>query len=140
MATTLKALRAGLAANLATITSIQTSGYILSNPTPPTAWVTYDDPLVEFDLTFGRGGDKWFLVVEVFVPLTTDRGGQARLDPYLEGSGATSVKAAIESDTTLGGACESCRCTHIDGVGDYQLGERGAMLGFRAHVEIIATS
>lgn len=136
---TLAALRAGLAANLATITALQTSAYQLGNPTPPTAWVAPGDPLLEFDQTMGRGRDLWHLVVEVFVSLTSDKGAQKRLDAYLAGSGATSIKTAIESDRTLGGACDNLRLTHIDGVGDYQLGERGAVLGFRAHVDIYAT-
>lgn len=135
----LKDLRAGLAANLATITALQTSAYRLSNPTPPTAWVAPGEPLLEFDQSMGRGLDLWHLVVEVFVAAATDRGAEARLDTYLAGSGATSIKTAIESDRTLGGVCDDLRCTHIDGVGDYQLGERGAVLGFRAHVDIYAS-
>ena len=50
-------LREGLAATLASITGLQQSAYLLSNPTPPTAEVQPGP--VDYDLTMKRGLDKW---------------------------------------------------------------------------------
>lgn len=137
---TLTAIRNGLAVNLATITGLQTSAEQLSNPTPPAAWVTPGDPVVEFDTAMGRGIDKWNLVVEVFVALTSDKGAQRRLDGFIAGSGATSIKAALQSDRTLAGVAHDLRVTRVDGYAEYQLARvAGAgipVLGFRAHVEV----
>jgi len=132
-------LREGLAAAVAT-TGLPCHAYLLGNPTPPCAWVIPGDPVVDFDETMGRGLDTWHLVVEVFVALTTDKGAQLRLDPYMAGEGATSLKAAIEADGSLGGVCDDLRVESIVGVGEYNLGDRGVMLGFRTLVTLYATS
>ena len=40
-----------------------------------------------------------------------ERSGQDKLDGLLTGTGSGSIKAAIESDKTLGGACSTLRVT-----------------------------
>lgn len=49
--------------------------------------------------------------VLVIVSRMNERGAQDKLDTYLAGSGAGSVKAALEADRTLGGAVAALRVT-----------------------------
>ena len=134
----LTSIRNGLKTRLDTIDKLQALAERVSNPTPPTAWVTPGDPVVEYDVTMGRGLDKWNMVIEIFVGLANDRGAQKRLDSFLASSGASSIKAAVEGDRTLAGVCDDLRVTRIDGYADYELGAKGAVIGCRAHIEIYA--
>lgn len=64
---------------------------------------------IDFDVTMGRGLDGSMIEVLVLVPNASDRAAQDKLDTFLATTGAASVKAAIEGDTTLGGAANNCR-------------------------------
>lgn len=110
--TALADIRAGLAANLsAAITDAQITGYLMSSPTPPCFEI---EPLsVAYDKAMGRGHDEWRLTVRGIVSVTSDIGAQKRLDRWLKSSGGESVKAALESDRTLGGVCDDLRVEDI---------------------------
>lgn len=103
-------LRQGLATNLAAIPEVQVSPYILSNPTPPTIWVAGLE--TNYDTAYGSRTtgstytDEYVALVQGFVALSEDIGNQMLLDNLLAASGSYSVKAAIEADKTLGGACD----------------------------------
>lgn len=77
---------------------------------------------IEFDQSFGRGMDEVMVVCRVLVSRSDDKSSQALLDGYLAGSGATSVKAAIEADCTLGGACADLRVQRVEGYRWYLIG------------------
>jgi hypothetical protein len=96
------AIRAGLANNLSALPDVQVSAYMLSDPTPPTAHIV--PARIDFDQAMGRGLDRIEMNVQLFVGLISDIGAQQTLDQYRAGSGALSVKQAIESDRTLAGA------------------------------------
>lgn len=101
--TDLAAIRAALAARLATLDSgnIQASPYLMSSPTPPAAHLFPAE--VDYDQAMNRGLDQWDFTVQLFVGAVTDQGAQQKLDVYLAPSGANSVKGVLESDRTLGG-------------------------------------
>jgi hypothetical protein len=132
----MKNMREGLAANLGAIPGMQVSAYMLSNPTPPAAHVLPAE--ITYDTAMRRGQDVWFFTVQVFVSLTTDIGAQKLLDKMLASSGSDSVKAAVESDRTLGGACDDLRVVSMGGYEIFVLGER-QLLGATWRVEVIAT-
>jgi hypothetical protein len=102
-------IRRGLAANLERILGVQVSPYMLANPTPPAAQIVPGE--VEYDQAMSRGLDRLTLSVQVFVALGSDIGAQQQLDEFLDGSGAKSVKQAVESDRTLGGSVATARVT-----------------------------
>lgn len=77
---------------------------------------------IDYDLTMGRGSDELTVICVVLVSAANDQSGQAQLDAYLKGSGAGSLKAAIEADPTLGGACFSLDVTRAQGYGFHQVG------------------
>jgi hypothetical protein len=132
----LSAIRAGLAANLATIPDILVSAYVLSNPTLPCA-VVLAGP-TEFDKSFGRGMDSLVFMVRVVVAAISDISAAVNLDPYMAGSGPRSIKAAIESDSTLGGACFDVSVVRMEGEQVYTFESIPPALGAEFRVEVNA--
>lgn len=103
------AVRAGLATALDTITNLRTFDNVPDSLAPPAAVV---EPVeVNFDYSMQRGLDNYKAYVLVIVGRMSERSASDRLDAYLASSGASSVKAAIEADKTLGGACSSLQVT-----------------------------
>ncbi len=137
MATTLQAIREGIAANLETLNGVQQSAYLLANPTPPAAEVQPGE--IEYDLAMGRGLDRWNLTVRVFVGFTSDKGAQIRLDKMLAPSGVDSVKAAIEAEPTLGGACDDLHVKRCTGYRLYNRAGQAAVLGAEWEIEVLAS-
>jgi hypothetical protein len=132
----LAAIRTAIAANLSTIPDIQVSASRLSSPTLPSA-VVFAGP-TEFDKAFGRGLDTLVFIVRVAVSGATDTGAVVNLDPYLAGSGSRSIKAAIESDKTLGGACSDLRVIGHEGEQPYNVEGQPPALGAEFRVEVTA--
>ena len=131
-------LREGLRARLALIPDCQASAYMLANPTPPAMHVMPDE--TTYDLTMGRGHDRWTLKVQGFVGAVSDIGAQKRLDRWLAAEGPESVKAAIEGDKKLGGVASDTRVTEASGYRQVVLDGRGPLLMAEWTVEILATS
>jgi hypothetical protein len=127
-------IREALAANLDSIAGVQCSAYMLTNPTPPYAEVVPVETV--YDLAFGRGMDKYELTVRVLVGAVSDIGSQKRLDGFLAGSGAGSVKAAVESDLLLGGASLDLRVTKCSGYKAFGREGGVTVLGAEWHVEV----
>jgi hypothetical protein len=99
------AVRAGLATALDTIAGLRVFDHVPDSLAPPAAVI---EPVeVVFDEAMVRGLDKYRAFVLVIVGRMSERSASDRLDAYLAGSGASSVKAAIEANKTLGGACDT---------------------------------
>lgn len=114
-------IRAGFAGNLATLQGIQVSAYVLGNPSLPTIWVRPAPAEgIEYHKAFANGLENWtFLVQAFFASGITDIGAQKKLDELLASTGATSVKAAIESDKTLGGLVKDLKVERCTGYLEY---------------------
>lgn len=102
-------IRTGLATNLATISGLRTSAFVPDEPKPPIAVIFPENIL--FDTAFARGLDTYTFTVQVIVSKISDRNAQSTLDSYCNATGDSSVKAAIESDRTLGGLIQDLRVT-----------------------------
>ncbi len=68
----------------------------------------------EFQINYERrelpsGMVEWIIPVWGGVGAQDRQTAQNLLDPYLDNTGSRSIKAAIESDRTLGGAAHTCR-------------------------------
>jgi hypothetical protein len=107
----ISAIRSGIATNLATISGLRTSAWIPDQINPPIAVVKPDT--VSFDTAFARGLDTFQFSVLTIVGRVDERSAQARLDAYCDTSGSSSIKAAIESDRTLGSAVSDVRVTEM---------------------------
>lgn len=118
---TLTAIRQGIAANLSTISGLRTSWFVPDNPSPPIAIVVPDR--VDYDVSFARGSDTFNINVLLIGGRINERSAQTSLDAFLDSTGSSSVKAAIESDKTLGGAAHSVRVTDWSGYGPLAIGD-----------------
>ena len=107
--TTISQIRTGLATNLGTISGLRTAAFVPDEPKPPIAVVFPENVL--FDTAFARGLDTYTFTVQVIVSKVSDRNAQSNLDGYCNPDGPQSVKAAIESDRTLGGTVSDLRVT-----------------------------
>jgi hypothetical protein len=108
-------LRAGLAANLSKINGLRVYTVLSDNPQFPAALISLDR--IEFDSTMARGCDSIEFTVTLVVARADDRSAQNKLETYLAGTGATSVKTAVESDVTLGGSAFDARVTAAEQIG-----------------------
>lgn len=98
------AIRAGLAANLAGL-PVNVSSYMQSNPEPPTVEIYADEEIPH--LAMGAGIATINFTARALVSYASGpQESQALLDTLRANAGPKSLLAAIESDKTLGGACD----------------------------------
>ena len=102
-------VRDGLKTNLQDIDGLRIYDLVPDVIVPPCAIIGQLD--FTFDLDNARGLDSANVDVMVVVQRFSERTGQDKLDLYLSGSGDYSIKAAIESDRTLGGVVDTLRVT-----------------------------
>jgi hypothetical protein len=115
-------LRTGLATNLATISGLRTSATVPDSINPPIAVVMPSS--INYDTAFARtGGDEFEFIVLVIVGRVDERSAQNRLDAYCSGTGASSIKTAIERDKTLGGKAFSLRVTSLRNYNQLTVGD-----------------
>ena len=105
MAATVSQVATGLANRLATISGLRSSTYQPEQLNPPFAFPTLNR--IEYHKAFGGGDVVMDWTVNVIVGRYVDRNAFATLDGFLSYSGATSIRAAIEGDKTLGGVCQT---------------------------------
>lgn len=109
-------IRTGLKNRLATITALNAHDKAPATVVVPTAFPM--PGTIEFDETMARGVDSYTFTVRLLVQRAVDQLAQENLDPYLDGSGTFSIKAAIEGDGTLGGAADWTRVIRVPRYGD----------------------
>lgn len=98
-------VRTGLATALDTIAGLRCFDYVPDSVSPPAAIV---EPLeINYDEAMGNGLTQYHAFILIVVGRMSDRSSQDRIDAYITTTGATSVKAALETDRTLGGACQT---------------------------------
>ena len=114
-------IRNGLATRIATISGLRTAATIPDQVNPPIAIViperlTYDD-------AFNRGLVTYSFLVQVIVGKVSERTSQNKIDGFINPTGATSIKAAIEGDKTLNGVVFDTRVTEVTGYSVVQVGD-----------------
>ena len=105
MPATVSQVADGLKARLATISGLRTFSYQPEQLNPPVAFPVLES--VEYHRAFGGGDVQMRWQIFVVVGRYLDRVAHSNLDGYLSYSGATSLRAAIEGDQTLGGVAQS---------------------------------
>tara|TARA_R110000868_G_scaffold131339_2_gene341334 strand:+ start:4946 stop:5356 length:411 start_codon:yes stop_codon:yes gene_type:complete len=115
MPAAISALRSGLVNQLNAITGLRTYEVIPDSPNFPAAVIALDRVL--YDSTFARGCDSIEFTVTIVVGRGDDRTAQNRLETFIAGTGAGSVKTVIEADPTLGGVAMDARVTEANNVG-----------------------
>jgi hypothetical protein len=105
MPATVSQVATGLAARLGTITGLRTYTYQPEQLNPPFAYP--DLTRVQYHRAFAGGDVVMDWTIHVIVGRYLDRTAHASLDGYLSYDGASSIRAAIEADRTLGGVCQT---------------------------------
>jgi len=113
-------IRSGLGINLATIRGLRVAETIPDNPNPPIAVIALGN--VVYDGAFQGGLVTYNFTVSVIVGRVAEREAQRRLDAYIS-TGTGGIKAAIESEKSLGGAAYDVRVSEMTNVGAVQLGD-----------------
>lgn len=133
---TLTGIRQGIGTALESITSLTVKDYVPDSIEPPTAVVGVVENIV-YDSTMARGSDTYTIPIFLYVSRVDAQDSQETLDAYLAPTGSSSIKQAVESDTSLGGACDSVRVVEADNYGVYNINNIN-YLGVEFEVEIIA--
>lgn len=118
-------IRSALATNLATISNLRTSGDVPDNPNPPQAVVFLET--VEYDDAFQGGLTTLQFRIMVLVSRADDRTAQRKLNEYISPDGSRSIKAAVESDRSLGGLVSTLRLTSMTSLGSTIVSEQEYM-------------
>lgn len=134
---TIAELREGLAVRLRTISGLSSTATAPANAQPPYAYVLPAPSFITFDTAFMRGCDEYLFTVRVIVAAVDQQGSQILLDAYLAPSGSTSVKTAIEADSTLGGKAFDSRVESVSNYGTFIVNE-AAYLGAELSVRVFA--
>lgn len=116
MALDLKATLDAIGVQLRTISGLRVYDYPPDAVAAPAAVVGYPEE-VTYDETMARGCDSTTVPVTVLVTSGSDRASRDALSPYLSGTGALSIKTAV--DGTLGGIVKDARVANavVRGVG-----------------------
>ncbi|MEH0841622.1 hypothetical protein V6U81_04390 [Micromonospora sp. CPCC 205711] len=92
----LTAVRSVIAIAAGSVTpTLNTYAYVPDSVSEPCFYVGGVE--ISYDLSMGRGCDEITFLCPVLISSTSDKSGQAELDAYLKGSGAGSLKTAIEA-------------------------------------------
>jgi hypothetical protein len=103
----LEAVAVDITAALQTITGLRVPPWGVKQITPPAAVIALPER-IDYDATYGRGSDRFpDLAVIVLVGKPEERASRKALGAYADGSGARSVKVAVEAHTYT--SCDSVR-------------------------------
>lgn len=102
--TTVTQIKEGLQTRLATISGLRAYVQQPDNANAPFGWPMLES--ITYNGAMGGGLIIHTFTVSVVVGRASERTAQNALDGYLSYAGATSVRAAIEGDRTLGGVVQ----------------------------------
>ena len=105
MAATVSSVATAIKTALATIPNLRTYDYQPEQINPPTAFPILDS--INYHRAFQGGNVEMNWSIIVIVGRYLDRVAHANLDGFLSYSGASSVRAALEADKTLGGVVQT---------------------------------
>jgi hypothetical protein len=117
---TVSAIRAGIAANMASISGLRVYADIPDNPAMPCAVVQLQG--VTYDRSFQRGLTEYELVVTVIFGRIATAQAQRSLDQIIS-TGERSLKAAVESDKKLDGAAFDTHLSAMTSVSSVTIGD-----------------
>lgn len=95
----------GLKDRLATISGLRTFAFQPDYANPPYGFPRIDE--ISYHGAMGGGDVVYDGIIQIVVGGVSDRLTQNLLDGYASYSGATSIRAALEADKTLGGVVQT---------------------------------
>lgn len=102
---TLENVQAGLADALRNIVGLRVYDFPSDRVETPAAVLSL--PETGYDVTLGGRSDRWQFPLWVLVAKADDKAAYGEMVEYLEAEGPRSIRAMIEADRTLGGACDT---------------------------------
>lgn len=115
MAATARQVADGIADRLDTINGLHSFGYVPDVVTPPMAAVTPDE--ADYYNAMNGGDVRYVMRVQLVVAKSATRSAQQALYDYMSYSGAKSVRAAIDGDSTLGGVAVDSIVERAENIG-----------------------
>jgi len=115
MPASISGIRSGLATNLRTISGLRVFEEIPDNPSPPTAIVMLGN--IQYHQAMQNGLTQYQFIVQCIVGRAAEKQAQRYLDLYADVTGASSVKAALESNRTLGNVVQDLVVTAMPNLG-----------------------
>jgi hypothetical protein len=132
----IKALRDGLKTRLAAVSGIYTHDTIPDDVYPPAAIVGFPTT-VRYDFAMRTAVSRYSFPVRVIAGRTTERESQDRIDDLCSPDGASSIRAAVDADPTLGGVAHSSRVVEARDFGVYEVAGV-SYIGGEFEIEVIA--
>lgn len=114
-------IQTALANALGTIPGLRVADHLPEQINPPVAVIQIQS--VTYHRAMNGGLSQWEFVVSVVSGRMGDRVAQRTLDQWMSYDGAYSVRAAIESDPTLGGVCNTLKVDDMLAVRPVSLGD-----------------
>lgn len=105
MPATVSQVAEGIKTRLSTINGLRTFSFQPEQLNPPIAFPSLSS--IIYHKAFGGGNVQMVFIIRVVVGRYLDRTAHALLDDFLSFSGAKSIRAALEGDTTLGGVAST---------------------------------
>lgn len=102
---TLTDVQSGVATALRTIPGLRVYEFPSDRIEPPAAILSL--PETAYDVTLNGRSDHWLYQIWVLVSRADDESAFREMTEYVESEGLKSIRQAIESDRTLGGACDT---------------------------------
>lgn len=102
---TLRDVQTGLSGALGTILGLRVYDFPSDRVEPPAAVLSL--PETPYDVTLGGRSDEWTFPLWILVAKADDKASYGEMVDYLEADGPKSIRAVIEADRTLGGACDT---------------------------------
>lgn len=100
-------IRAGIANNLSVVGGLRVYAYAPDSVSAPCVALIGADR-IEYDQAMGRGLDFIAFRAVLLAARADARSAATELDGFLDKTGPSSIKEAVESDRTLGGAAQDC--------------------------------
>jgi hypothetical protein len=104
-ARTLKGLQAAIGTKLQTIAGLRVYDFPSDRVETPAAVLSL--PETPYDLTLDGRNDQWIFPLWILIARADDKASYVEMVDYLEAEGPKSIRAILEADRTLGGACDS---------------------------------
>lgn len=121
MAGSASSIQAALGVRLATISGLRVADHLPEQINPPMAVVQLQS--VTYHRAMKGGLSEWQFTISLIAGRMGDRPAQRQLDSWMRWDGSQSVRAAIEADTTLAGACSTLKVVDMIAVRPLSLGD-----------------
>lgn len=125
-------VRAGLSSALENVNNLRVYEWVPSAVQPPAAVVSLGAG--DYDQDFNDGVRCTFTAI-IMLTRADDKHGQERLDEFLS-QGNDSIFHVIDTDSTLGGSCDSARVTGWTEPGTFTIGGID-YLGVEVSIEVL---